>query len=75
MDEAAILEAIRETEPATTEAVAAALGIDPETARERLAALETAGRIECEDRAWAVARDPRLDESIERMTDRLERER
>lgn len=75
MDDAAILEAIRDAEPATTGAVAAALGVDPETIRERLAALETTGRIERENEEWGLTRDPKIDESIKRITDRLDRER
>lgn len=75
MDDADVLEAVRECDPATAERIADRLSISPGTARERLGALEEGGRIERDDGAWTIARDPRLDESVERMTDRLGRER
>lgn len=89
MDDADVLAAVRDRDPATTERIADRLSIPPEAARERLAALEADGRIEragggdgggsgsddAEDEQWALARDPRIDESVDRMADRLGRER
>lgn len=105
MDDTAVLEAVRDSEPATVERIAERLPerIPTEAVRERLAALAEAGRVErvcegerereptggseseCESgngtaskseaETWSIARDPRIDESIDRMTDRLGRER
>lgn len=94
MDDADVLAAVRDPDPATTERIADRLSIPPEIARERLAALEADGRIErvdagdvggsesesnegedAEDERWALTQNPRIDESVDRMTDRLGRER
>lgn len=92
MDDDEVLAAVRDRDPATTERIADRLSIPSEAARERLAVLEAAGRIErvddgdeggnesddaedVEDERWALARDPRIDESVDRMADRLGRER
>jgi predicted ArsR family transcriptional regulator len=83
MDDADVLEAVRDCDRATTERIADRLSAPVETARERLAALEADGRIERADggdenegdERWTLARDPRIDESVDRMADRLGRER
>lgn len=75
MDEAALLDAIDEADPATAERIACLLGDDPDDVGERLAGLESAGRITREGGEWRLACDPRLDSSVERMADRLGRER
>lgn len=75
MDDTAILAAVREADPATTERVADLLERDPTTVGDRLADLESAGRVACEDDEWRLSRDPRLDSSIEHARERLERER
>lgn len=75
MDETALLAAVRETDPATVEAVADRLDADPDAVESRLETLESAGRVTRDDGEWRLARDPRLDSSVEQMTDRLGRER
>ncbi|WP_336345437.1 winged helix-turn-helix domain-containing protein [Halalkalicoccus ordinarius] len=81
MDDADVLEAVRDCDPATAKRIADRLSISPETVHERLATLEEDGRIERaddgdgDDGRWTVTRDPRIDESVDRMTDRLGRER
>ncbi|MEM4781259.1 MAG: MarR family transcriptional regulator [Halalkalicoccus sp.] len=75
MNDTTILETVREAEGATTAELADRLGRHPEAIGKRLAALESAGRIERTDGKWRLARDPRLGSSVERMRDRLGRER
>lgn len=82
MDDADVLEALRECDRATTERIADRLSVPADAVDDRLAALEEDGRVEREreggngsDGEWAVARDPRLEESVDRMRDRLGRER
>lgn len=81
MDDADVLEAVRESAPATADRIADRLSAPVDAVEERLAALEEDGRVEREDenedgdRTWTVARDPRLEESVDRMSDRLGRER
>lgn len=75
MDDTAILEAVRDAERATTDGLADRLDTDPDSLEGRLAALESAGRVERADGEWRLARDPRLDSSVDRMSDRLGRER
>lgn len=75
MDDTAVLEAVREADPATTEGIAHLLDGEPDAVAERLSELESAGRLERAEAEWRIARDPRLDSSVERMTDRLGRER
>lgn len=74
MDDA-LGEAIREADPATTERIARRLGDNPDAIGNRLAELESAGRVEYDGNEWHLARDPRLDSSVERMNGRLGRER
>lgn len=75
MDDTAILDAVREADPATAETVAERLDADPAVVEARLGALASAGRVAREDDGWRLARDPRLDSSAERMADRLGSER
>ncbi|KYH27721.1 hypothetical protein HAPAU_03890 [Halalkalicoccus paucihalophilus] len=75
MDDAALFDAIGEADPATAERIASLLGDDPDDVGERLAELESAGRVTHGEGGWRLARDPRLDSSVERMVDRLGRER
>lgn len=80
MDDADVLEALRECAPATTERIAERLSAPVDAVDDRLAALEEDGRVEREgegadDGKWTTARDPRLEESVDRMRDRLGRER
>ncbi len=73
--DAVLLEALRDHGPATSERIAHALGADPDTVAQRLAELESAGRVERTGEGWHLARDPRLDDGIERMRERLGRDR
>ncbi|MDL5361940.1 hypothetical protein [Halalkalicoccus sp. NIPERK01] len=75
MDDTALLEAVREADPATGERIAHALDADPAAVEARLEELKGAGRVAHEAGEWRLARDPRLDSSVERMADRLGRER
>lgn len=75
MDDTAILAAVREADPATTERVADLLDRGPTTVGDRLAALESAGRVARKDGEWHLSRDPRLGSSIEHVRERLNRER
>lgn len=83
VDDTAVLEAVRECDPATTEAVADRLSIPVAAAADALESLAADGRVERdggdegegERERWRIARDPRIDESVERMADRLGRER
>lgn len=75
MDDTALLETVREAEPATIETIARTLDADSDAIETRLAELESAGRVERHEGEWRLARDPRLDTSVERVTDRLGRER
>lgn len=75
MDDTALLAAVREADPATVETIARVLDTGIETTRERLAELESAGRVERSADEWAIARDPRIDASAERIRKRLDRER
>lgn len=75
MDDTELLAAVREVGPATVERIAVLLETDPDAVAERLAGLESAGRVERDGDEWRVERDPRLDDSVERMQERLGRER
>lgn len=75
MDDTELLAAVREVGPATVERIAVLLGADPDAVAERLAGLESTGRVERDGNEWRVERDPRLDDSVERMQERLGRER
>lgn len=80
MDDADVLEALRECAPATTERIAERLSAPVDAVDDRLAALEEDGRVERDeegagDVGWTIARDSRLEESVDRMRDRLGRER
>lgn len=85
MDDADVLEALHECAPPTTERIAERLSAPMDAVDERLARLEEDGRVERErkgeaeganaDDEWTIARDPRLEESVDRMSDRLGRER
>lgn len=80
MDDADLLEALRECAPATTDRIAERLSAPVDVVDDRLAVLEEDGRVEREregagDREWTIVRDPRLEESVDRMSDRLGRER
>ncbi|MCH7659676.1 MAG: winged helix-turn-helix domain-containing protein [Euryarchaeota archaeon] len=74
MDDTALLEAIRDSERATTAAIARRLDADAGAVARRLSELRSEGRVEREDDGWRLARDPRLDDSVERMRDRLGKE-
>lgn len=74
MDAAAVLEAVRDADPATTGEIARALGSEPDAVEERLSELASAGRLGRGGGEWRLARDPRLDGSVEHMADRLGRE-
>lgn len=84
MDDADVLEALRECTPATTDRIAERLSAPVDVVDDRLAVLEEDGRVEREreregegagDGEWTIVRDPRLEESVDRMSDRLGRER
>lgn len=82
MDDADVLEALRECAPATTDRIAERLSAPVDVVDDRLAVLEEDGRVEREraregagDGEWTIVRDPRLEESVDRMSDRLGRER
>lgn len=81
MNDADVLEALRARAPATAERIADRLSAPVDAVDERLARLEEDGRVEREsaedanDGEWTVVRDPRLEESVDRMRDRLGRER
>lgn len=86
MDDADVLEALRECAPATTDRIAERLSAPVDVVNDRLAVLEEDGRVEREreraregegtgDGEWTIVRDPRLEESVDRMSDRLGRER
>jgi predicted ArsR family transcriptional regulator len=83
VDDTAVLEAVRECDPATAGAVADRLSIPVAAAADALDSLAADGRLERdggdegegERERWRIARDPRIDESVERMADRLGRER
>ena len=82
MNDADVLEALRARAPATAERIADRLSAPVDAVDERLARLEEDGRVERESEAkdandgeWTVVRDPRLEESVDRMRDRLGRER
>lgn len=75
MDDTALLEAVRKADPATNERIAHALDADPAIVKARLKDLKGAERVTHEAGEWRLARDPRLDSSVDRMTDRLGRER
>jgi DNA-binding IclR family transcriptional regulator len=74
MDGTALLEVLRDSERATTDEIARRLDADAATVERRLSELRSEGRVEREGDEWRLARDPRLDDSIERMRDRLEKE-
>ncbi|MFC6905007.1 hypothetical protein [Halalkalicoccus tibetensis] len=71
MDDTALLEALREVDPATTEGIARGLGADPDAVDERLSELESIDRVERDGDEWRIAGDSRLDSSVEHMADRL----
>lgn len=82
MDDADVLEALRECAPATTDRIAERLSAPVDVVDDRLAVLEEDGRVERERERegtgggeWTIVRDPRLEESVDRMSDRLGRER
>ncbi|WP_122089635.1 hypothetical protein [Halalkalicoccus subterraneus] len=75
MDDTAILTAVREADPATTGRIADLLDGAPAAVGDRLADLESAGRVEHEEGKWRLSKDPRLDSSIGHARERLERER
>lgn len=74
MDDTALLEAVRDADPATTGEIARGLEDEPATVGERLSELASAGRVERDREEWRIAHDPRLDGSVEHMVDRLGRE-
>lgn len=75
MDDTTVLEAVRKSDPTTTEAIAHTLSADAELVEKRLDQLESSERIEYVDGEWRLARDPRLDESISHMQERVNREK
>lgn len=80
MDDADVLEALRECAPATTDRIAERLSAPVDVVDDRLAVLEEDGHVEREREGagggeWTIVRDPRLEESVDRMSDRLGRER
>lgn len=74
MDDTALLEAVRDADPATIGEIARTLGDEPDAVGERLSELASAGRVERDGDVWRIAGDPRLDGSVEHMADRLGRE-
>jgi predicted transcriptional regulator len=75
MDDTTLLTAVRDSDPATTDEIAARLDANFDTIERRLLVLESTGRIEREGELWRLTRDPRLDSSIGHIRERLDGEK
>lgn len=79
MDDTELLVAVRDSDPATTDEITTRLDADSDTVRRKLSELEAAGRVtregEGEGEGWRLARDPRLDSSMDHVRKRLDSEK
>ena len=77
MDDTELIVAVRDSDPATTDEITTRLDADSDTVRRKLSELEAAGRVtrEGEGEGWRLARDPRLDSSMDHVRKRLDSEK
>lgn len=75
MDDTELLVAVRDSNPATTDEITTRLDADSDTVRQKLSELEAAGRVTREGEGWRLARDPRLDSSMDHVRKRLDSEK